>query len=236
MIERKYKSSDLDRHRPKFFLASLAILFAVYFLVSRINYFFDSENLIDEMAENTTLSIDFLPLPEEETNVVVSAEDLRSQGEKLNKVDEITTVTLDEVKDVLEFRQSDDKSAEELEEDEGSAIVPPEAIANVNDIPLRVLEELPEFPGGMQELVKWLDNALKYPESAHRSKQQGMVKVSFVVEKDGSISNVKFLQQTNSILDKEVLRVVKMMPKWKPGTENGKVCRSVVAIPFVFSL
>ena len=57
-----------------------------------------------------------------------------------------------------------------------------------------------------------------------------------VVEKDGSISNVKFLQQTNSILDKEVLRVVKMMPKWKPGTENGKVCRSVVSIPFVFSL
>ena len=188
------------------------------------------------MAENMTLSVDLLPLPEEEKNVVVSAEDLRSQGEKLNKVDEVTTVAIEEVKDVLEFHQSDDHSAEELEEDEGSAMVPPEAIANMNDIPLRVLEELPEFPGGMQELVKWLDNALKYPESAQRSKKQGIVKVSFVVEKDGSISNVKFLQQTNTILDKEVLRVVKMMPKWKPGTENGKVCRSVVSIPFVFSL
>lgn len=236
MIERKHKSSDLDRQRPKFFLASVALLVAIYCLVSRIHYFFDKEKIIDEMAENMTLSIDLLPQIEEEDNVVVSAEDLRSQGEKLNKVDEITNVATDEVKDVLEFRQSNDQSVEELEEDEESAVVPPEAIANMNDIPLRVLEELPEFPGGMHELVKWLDNALKYPDSAHRSKQQGIVKVSFVVEKDGSISNVKFLQQTNTILDKEVLRVVKMMPKWKPGTENGKVCRSVVAIPFVFSL
>lgn len=102
--------------------------------------------------------------------------------------------------------------------------------------PLRIVEKLPEFPGGMVELMKWLTKNLKYPVLAQKQKLQGRVLVSFIINKDGSISDIKVAQGIDPLLDREALRVVRMMPRWKPGIEMGKPCRTMFAIPVVFQL
>jgi protein TonB len=101
---------------------------------------------------------------------------------------------------------------------------------------LKVVEELPQYPGGMVEFMKWLTATLKYPDRALKMKIRGKVMVSFIVNKDGSISDIKLVRSVHKLLDDEALRVIKMMPNWKPGLEKGKPCRSMIAIPVVFDI
>lgn len=100
----------------------------------------------------------------------------------------------------------------------------------------RVVEQLPEFPGGMVEFMKWLQRNLHYPYLAQRQRIEGKVVVSFIINKDGSIANAKVEKSVNPLLDREAMRVVRMMPRWKPGLENDKPCRTLFAIPIVFKL
>jgi protein TonB len=84
--------------------------------------------------------------------------------------------------------------------------------------------------------MKWLTRNLRYPPMAQRQRIEGKVVVSFIVNKDGSIANVKLEKSADPDLDREALRVIRMMPKWKPGIENNKPCRTMFAIPVVFKL
>jgi len=99
-----------------------------------------------------------------------------------------------------------------------------------------VAEQMPEFPGGMKELLKFLQDNLKYPESAMKNNVQGRVIVQFVVEKDGTPTEFNVLRAVNPDLDAEALRVLKTMPKWKPGMEKGEVVRVKYTVPVTFRL
>lgn len=98
------------------------------------------------------------------------------------------------------------------------------------------LSHLPEFPGGWAEMVRWLTQNLRYPPQAQAGGLQGRVVVSFIVNPDGKLSDIKVAKSVNPLLDREALRVVRKMPPWKPGTEDGKPCRSMVVVPVVFKL
>ena len=98
------------------------------------------------------------------------------------------------------------------------------------------IEVMPEFPGGMEAMMKYLSENIKYPEQAKEKNTQGRVLVSFVVEKDGSISNVKVARGIGNGCDEEAVRVISAMPKWKPGKHNGKKVRVSFAIPISFKL
>lgn len=99
-----------------------------------------------------------------------------------------------------------------------------------------VVEQMPEFPGGMPAMIEFLQTNLNYPKDAKKQKVGGRVLVMFVVETDGSMSNVRVAKKIFPSLDAEALRVVKAMPKWNPGKEKGKPVRVNFAIPIVFSL
>jgi TonB family protein len=99
-----------------------------------------------------------------------------------------------------------------------------------------VVETMPEFPGGVGELMKFLSMAVKYPEAAEKTGTQGRVIVSYIVEKDGSISSAKVQKSVSEELDAEALRVVNAMPKWKPGTQKGEAVRVKYTIPISFRL
>ena len=86
----------------------------------------------------------------------------------------------------------------------------------------QVVEQMPEFPGGHKELVNFISSNLQYPAEACRAKTQGKVVVTFVVEPDGSVTNVGIAKGVAKILDDEAIRVVSMSPKWKPGKIGGK--------------
>jgi len=100
----------------------------------------------------------------------------------------------------------------------------------------KVVETMPEFPGGTSELYKYLGENIKYPESAKKEGIQGRVFISFVVNKDGSISDVKKLRGVSEELDKEAMRVIKNMPKWKPGEQRGEKVKVEYALPINFKL
>lgn len=100
-----------------------------------------------------------------------------------------------------------------------------------------VVEHMPEFAnGGMSGLMKYLSENIRYPAIAHENGTQGRVTVQFVVEKDGAISNAKILRGADPDLDKEAIRVVNAMPKWKPGTQDGQAVRVKYTIPVMFRL
>lgn len=98
------------------------------------------------------------------------------------------------------------------------------------------VDEMPHFPDGMAGLMQYLSTNVRYPKDAKESGTQGSVIVSFIVEKDGSISNAKVAKPTYSSLDEEALRVVSAMPKWVPGKQNGEAVRVKYAVPVSFRL
>ena len=98
------------------------------------------------------------------------------------------------------------------------------------------VEQMPEYPGGMQAMIEFLQANMKYPEDAAKQKVEGRVMVQFIVETDGSISDVHVAKQVFPSLDAEAIRVVQAMPKWTPGKEKGKVVRVKYNLPIVFRM
>ena len=100
----------------------------------------------------------------------------------------------------------------------------------------QVVEEMPEFPGGMSECMKFLSKNIKYPTISQENGVQGRVIVQFVVNRDGSIVDPVVVRGVDPYLDKEALRVIQMMPKWKPGKQRGKAVRVKYTVPVMFRL
>lgn len=99
-----------------------------------------------------------------------------------------------------------------------------------------VVEEMPEYPGGTAEMMKFLRENIKYPTQAEKRKEQGTVIVQFVVEKDGSLTDFALVKRASPTLDDAAVEVVKKMPKWKPGKTNGKNVRVKFSIPITYRL
>lgn len=97
-------------------------------------------------------------------------------------------------------------------------------------------EKMPEFPGGLNELMQYLVKETKYPNKSRRNEIEGLVLVGFVVNKNGTISDIKIVQSVNDELDEEAMRVVKKMPKWEPGMIDGEAVRVSFNLPFKFRL
>ncbi len=100
----------------------------------------------------------------------------------------------------------------------------------------QIVEEMPSYPGGMQSLYEYLSENIRYPVVAMESGIQGRVYVTFVVEKDGSISDVKVLRGIGGGCDEEAVRVIKAMPKWNPGKQRGRAVRVLYNVPVNFTL
>ncbi|WP_159517567.1 energy transducer TonB [Sunxiuqinia indica] len=150
------------------------------------------------------------------------------------KVVEVLNIVEDdvEIEDELEIQdtEADDETVidvapviqEEEEVDEGQVFF--------------IVEDMPEFPGGELALRKFIANAVKYPVIAQENGIQGKVYVNFVVDKDGSITNARIARGVDASLDKEALRVVNSLPKWKPGKQRGKPVRVSYTVPINFVL
>ena len=98
------------------------------------------------------------------------------------------------------------------------------------------VEQMPSFPGGSQKLKEFIEENLRYPKELEETCIQGRVIVRFVVERNGKLSNVKVVKSVDPVLDKEALRIVKLMPRWIPGRQNGITVRVKCYIPIIFRL
>jgi len=95
---------------------------------------------------------------------------------------------------------------------------------------------IPSFPGGMQAFYRFLSNTVRYPAEAREHNTQGKVIVSFIVEKDGTLTDFKLMKTVKDGLGEEAMRVMKLSPKWNPATQNGKAVRVAYSMPISFAL
>ncbi|ADY37827.1 TonB family protein [Phocaeicola salanitronis DSM 18170] len=102
--------------------------------------------------------------------------------------------------------------------------------------PYTAVEQMPQFPGGPSELMKYISANLRYPEDAKRDKTEGRVIARFTVKKDGSIGDVNIVRGVSPSLDAEAVRVLSGMPRWEPGMQNGKAVPTLYTVPVVFRI
>ena len=178
------------------------------------------------------------------------------QQKVIEKVKSSVKFTAPEIKKDDEVKPEDElKSQDELaktttaigsfdvkgnDEAEGEVLKAKEIIAEEKpkeeEKPLDIAEVMPSFPGGDAELMKWLSKNIKYPAIAEENGVQGRVIVRFAVGKDGAIHDPKVLRSVDPSLDKEALRVVKAMPRWIPGKQNGVAVAVYFTLPVTFQL
>lgn len=109
-------------------------------------------------------------------------------------------------------------------------------VAKKNQQVFDVVEKMPEYPGGQAALFEYLQKNVKYPADAEKKKVEGRVLVTFVVNTDGSITDIEVVRKTFPSLDAEAVRVISGMPKWKPGEQKGQKVRVKYTVPLTFRL
>ncbi len=232
MLEvKKSREADLERRWPQRFLLGLVVALALSFVALEYSITpddpLDDPDLLDQLAMDPELSS--LLRPENELVLAPKAEP--KPATHLVVADEETEPEPQQDEEPVETDVSSDMEAQEEEE----PLMPPEP-DDEEVVSFRVVEDLPQFPGGPVEMMKWLTRNLKYPKQAEQLKQQGKVVAEFIVNKDGSVTDVKIVSGLTPSCDREVLRVLRMMPRWTAGIQDGKPCRTKVCIPVVFRI
>ena len=231
MEVKKSRGADLENLRVQGFLLGLIVVLAAMFVALEWNStdsgwaFFETDDDLEAEMELSPLKRD-----KDEIPMMLPQEQKVEQpkSEQLNLVDDDVELTFEP--EPVE-RPEDLKDQKDTEEQDK-----PEVVDMYNEpVDFRVVEDLPQFPGGASEFMKWLTRNLKYPVSAQNRKVKGRVVAQFIVNTDGSVSDLELTEHLEVACDREVLRVLRMMPKWQAGVMNAKPCRTKVCIPIVFN-
>lgn len=152
----------------------------------------------------------------------------------------VVTEVLNVVEDDVELEQQDIVTSEDNQKEaQVQTYVAPAVVEEEEESAQQiftVVEEMPKFPGGDSELLKFIAKSIKYPVIAQENGIQGRVICSFVVNRDGSVVDAEVLRGVDPSLDKEALRVISTMPKWTPGKQRGKPVRVKYTVPITFRL
>ncbi len=242
METKKSGSADLENQRTTRFLLGLVLVMALMFVAFEYTAHDNGGSDGSEVLDDIPTDAEMLP-----PTVPPDAVPLMPKSRKAAEAVRITAVS--DSKEAAEIPQPADTGDEDSPFDEGNAAgggdgsgddAQTEAIPSVatgtdgNPLNFHVVEDLPQFPGGAVELMKWLTRNLRYPTAIQKQKVEGKVVVQFYINRDGSVSGLKLVQTLHPACDREAMRVMRMMPKWKPGVQHDKPCRTMVRIPIVF--
>ena len=169
------------------------------------------------------------------TAPVIKKDELVKEENQVKQMDQLDAKVAVGTKDEEGVK---DRTVEAVRSDIAVAAPPPPPAPKpeVSNKVFDVVEEMPSFPGGQAALMSFLSSNIKYPVVAQENGVQGRVIVGFVVERDGSITDVKVMRSVDPSLDREAQRVVRAMPRWKPGKQNGSAVRVKYTVPVVFRL
>lgn len=230
---KKSAKVDLDGRRGKDFFLGVVLVLALLFVALEYDWTSADDEIDYEALENIVKELDLEALKEEE-RIPLIKEPVRERPQSAEKLNVVEDDPQEELKDEIPPAETDVevKTVDEVEDPEQPTVLDMEN----NPLNFRVVEELPEFPGGASEFMKWLTKNLRYPVQAQQRKLQGKVVAQFIVNKDGTISNIELVKRVDPSLDNEALRVLRLMPRWKAGQQNEKPCHTQVCIPIVFKL
>ena len=233
MLERKKSpSADLERQWPQRFLLGLLVALAAVFVA--LEYTVAPDDSLDDPGLMNQLAMDpeLSPLLRPESEMALAPKAEPKPAVKLVVADDEQEPLPQQEEEPVETDTDGDMQVQDADEEE---MAPPPA--DDEAVSFRVVEDLPQFPGGPVEMMKWLTRNLKYPRQAQEANRQGKVVAEFIVNTDGSITGVAIVTSSqNQLLDREVLRVLRSMPRWTAGIQDGKPCRTKVCIPVVFKM
>ena len=236
---KKSEKADLEKHKGTSlligYIVALALLFACFEYTTRD--YVENEPVI--YAASAVSEEEVIPI----TQPIFQA--APSPPANAPQVFEVLNV-VDNNKEIAEEEEieSTEASTEAISGPSGPVVTGPVVTGPVTAVEeetdegqiFQVVEQMPEFPGGMEALMKYLQKNIKYPSRAQDNNVQGRVMVTFVVNKDGTIVDPEVIKAVDKDLDNEALRVVKGMPKWNPGKQRGKPVRVKYTVPVTFRL
>ena len=223
---KKSPSANLENKKSTWLLVGYVIVLAVMFVAfewTKRDIKIDTSQAVTDLV----FEEEIIPITEQPEQVAPPPPEAPAIAETLTiveddaDVEETTIASSEETGEKVEIKYTPVAVEEEVEEEQQI---------------FEVVEEAPEFPGGMGALMKFLGSNIKYPTIAQENGVQDRVIVQFVVNKDGSIVDAKVMRSVDPYLDKEALRVVSSMPKWKPGKQRGKAVRCRYTVPVMFRL
>ena len=239
-------------------LKALAVMFAAFLIIAGIVYAKVSiENSIASKNAAIEADVELQSLAEKKEIKEEKKDEPEVEKIEVERVKSSVAFTVpeikkdDEVKEDQEMKSQDDLAetntaigAFTVEGNDETAevkhveekIAEPEPVKEEETKVFDVVEQMPSFPGGPSALMQYLNSNIKYPVVAEENGVQGRVVCTFVVEKDGSITDVRVVKSVDPSLDKEAMRVVKGMPKWIPGKQNGSAVRVKYTVPVTFRL
>jgi len=232
MEVKKSMAADLEGHRTQRLLLGLVVALACVFVA--LEYSVEPDDPLDdpELLARLDAEMELPPMLQEENLQALAPKAEPKPTTKLVVVEEEQEELPQQEEEPVETDADDDMNASDELIDE----IEPPAPEEDDVVSFRVVQELPQFPGGPVELMKWLTRNLKYPKALEQQKVQGKVVAEFIVNKDGSVTDVAIVTPLHPQCDQEVLRVLRMMPRWTAGIQNDEPCRTKVCIPVVFRI
>ena len=231
---KKSPKADLEHSRGWRLLLGGAL--AVGLLLAALNLPFREKSIAPDVAADDFFveELPELPVPEpqdmissavvepEVKTVVVAVDD--PVAEVVNNVEaSVETAHVEAEVSATDSTKADDTNTVPLVPDD-------------DPIHFKIVQQVPEFPGGMSGFTRWLTANLQYPELLSKYHIQGQVIVSFVINKDGTTSDFKIEKSDEPRMDQEVMRVLKLMPRWKPGYQDDQPCRTLFVVPVSFKM
>ena len=228
MEAKKTPKADLEKRRGLYLEIGLVVILALALVAFNIKSYDKEVKEVNTRVAKSEIDAEVLNTPPEELppppppEQEIVATDLKVVENDEQPINEVGLINADDNANKAQetFVKVEVKEEEEVVEEEVFLVV----------------EDDPEFPGGLSALSQYLASNIKYPQLAKENNITGKVFVSFVVEKDGSVGQVKILRDIGGGCGAEAVRVVKAMPKWKPGKQRGKPVRTQFNLPVDFSL
>ena len=228
MEAKKTPKADLEKRRGLYLEIGLVVILALALVAFNIKSYDKEVKEVNTRVAQSEIDAEVLNTPPEELppppppEQEIVATDLKVVENDEQPMNEVGLINADDNANKAQetFVKVEVKEEEEVVEEEVFLVV----------------EDDPEFPGGLSALSQYLASNIKYPQLAKENNITGKVFVSFVVEKDGSVGQVKILRDIGGGCGAEAVRVVKAMPKWKPGKQRGKPVRTQFNLPVDFSL
>lgn len=233
MNQKKSYKAELENRKINFFLIGCIVALSLsWFCLDLFANVKEEKVIIQDEAEAAKVEEYIPPETDQQEQPQQEEQQQQQQNEEiiLDMVDNSKQTTFD-VGDMFTQDIDDVEVPEYIEDDEDDKPVDEDDAP-----PVQFAQKQPEFPGGPEALQKFLKDETKYPQAAKDAHAQGTVMVQFVVERDGSVSDIKILAPVFPALDQEAIRVCKAMPKWSPGENNNKKVRVFYRMPFKFSL
>ena len=228
MEVKKTPRANIETHKTTFFLMGMVVALSVLFVG------FEWSSTISKLDE-TMIVQDVLA----EEDIEITQRDPTPPPPPPPpepEVPEIIEVTEEKVEETIDLSSLEDDQSRAQAEIYTPPPPPKPVEEEATEEIFVVVEQQPEFPGGTSALMKFLGDNIKYPVIAQENGIQGRVITNFVVERDGSISDVQVVRGQDPSLDREAVRVIKTMPRWKPGQQRGKPVRVRFTLPVVFRL